>query len=269
MSYPIILAHGIARLDELLNVTFRYDDAPDDRFNYFKGIRSTLEDAGFLAYHSGVPWAASVTLRARALKQNVLQILAKTGAPKVNIIAHSMGGLDARHMLFDSQSERLHTKVGAVVTIGTPHLGMSFADFGVQRYRLAITVFNSLGLDLEGFEDLTTDACGKFNEMAANFEATCGVVFRTLAGVQTLSATFFPLKLSWAYINDHEGANDGLVPLSSARWKDEYFKQQIVADHLNEIGWWDPDDVREGESPGELESRIRQLYVAIATDLPG
>jgi triacylglycerol esterase/lipase EstA (alpha/beta hydrolase family) len=42
----------------------------------------------------------------------------------VHIIAHSMGGLDARHLIVDIVT--MADKVGTLATIGTPHLGTSF-----------------------------------------------------------------------------------------------------------------------------------------------
>jgi hypothetical protein len=50
---------------------------------------------GFTVYHSNVSWAAGVETRATELKDNVIKIHEKEGSEKVNIIAHSMGCLNA------------------------------------------------------------------------------------------------------------------------------------------------------------------------------
>ena len=66
-----------------------------------------------------------------------------------------------------------------------------------------------------------------------------------------------------------EGENDGLVAVQSAKWRDEYFKDTIEeCDHLNELGWWDHDQMWAGESPDELLARIHNLYASIVQDLP-
>jgi triacylglycerol esterase/lipase EstA (alpha/beta hydrolase family) len=54
---------------------------------------------------------------------------AAAGAPKLIIVAHSMGGLVARAWL------RAHgaARVARVITLGTPHHGTSLAGFGVGR----------------------------------------------------------------------------------------------------------------------------------------
>ena len=66
-----------------------------------------------------------VPLAARALES----LRARTGAPKVIIVAHSMGGLVARAYLREYGVER----VAHVFTLGTPHHGTSLARRGIGR----------------------------------------------------------------------------------------------------------------------------------------
>jgi triacylglycerol lipase len=276
-TYPIVLAHGTCRFDQLLADTVKDDHRPDAT-QYFRLIRSTLRDAGFTAEHSSVPWAAGVRTRAAKLKSEVQRILQETGAPKVHIVAHSMGGLDARHMLFEHQPEHMHDQVASLTTIGTPHLGTTFADWGVANSGAVLGLLDLIGINgLDGFRDLTTAACVAFDRQAEAFERGCGVRFATYAGVQPRDRIFAPLQLSWHLIHVHEGDNDGLVSLRSATWRPEYFqKPAIDADHLNELGWWEPDDFAllrwppappRLETPAQLEKRIQALYLQIARGL--
>jgi triacylglycerol lipase len=253
------------------------DNTADDRTHYFRRIRSTLMAHGFVVFHSNVSWAAGVSRRAAELQANVERVLRETGAAKVHIVAHSMGGLDGRHMLFEHQADRMHEKVASLSTIGTPHWGTAFADWGIQLGTVFLRLLEILGIDdIDGFKDLTTAACRRFNAAAADFERTCGVTFHAYAGVQDLDAIFEPLRFSWQLIADAEGPNDGLVSLSSARWSDEYFQAPVLnADHLNQLGWWEPNDFRRlpfvmrrsGETQEQLEQRIRQVYIDLATRL--
>jgi triacylglycerol lipase len=282
MTYPIVLAHGIARFDVLLRDLLKDEERADDSTHYFRLIRSTLQAAGFNTYHSSVPWAESVAVRSRALRANVEQVLAASGARKAHIIAHSMGGLDARHMLFDGRADGLHGRIASVTTIGTPHRGTSFADWGVTSESVLLAILATLGITtIDGFRDLTTKSCAAFNAQAESFELRCGVAFRAYAGAQDLPYVFEPLKLAWHIIKHHEGDNDGLVAVSSARWRDEFAAPTVInADHLNEVGWWEPNDLGFGldfarfpprprlpELPGKLGERIRGLYLQIARDL--
>jgi triacylglycerol lipase len=280
LTYPIMLAHGIARFDKVIDPVFDNDNTADDRTHYFRRIRSTLLAHGFDVIHSNVSWAGSVNQRAADLKANVEAVLqARPGITKVHIIAHSMGGLDARHMLFEHQDAKMHEKVASISTIGTPHWGTSFADWGMRAFGDFLLGFlDSLGINtLDGFRDLTTSACSAFNAQAEAFEQTCGVRFSTFAGTQDLKFIFAPLRFSWRIVNHFEGRNDGLVSLASAKWKDAYFRApDLRADHLNQLGWWEPNELRrpllrlapdEGETRQQLEERIRQFYVDLAQQL--
>jgi triacylglycerol lipase len=129
-THPIVLAHGIARFDVLLDMLLDVDnDDALDHKHYFKGIRTHLKAHGFEAWHTQVDWAGSVQKRSSDLKRAVEAVLRDTGAEKIHIIAHSMGGLDARHMLFDNRNDGFHRKVASVSTISTPHRGSPVADF--------------------------------------------------------------------------------------------------------------------------------------------
>jgi len=278
MTYPMVLAHGIARFDVVLRDILNDEERADDRTHYFRRIRSTLQAAGFTIEHSSVPWAAGVSVRAAHLKREIERVLAQTGAKKVHIIAHSMGGLDARHMLFEHQRDRMHEKVASISTIGTPHWGTPFADWGVTSASLFLRSLEWAGISqLDGFEDLTTSACARFNEQAATFERTCNVTFQTYAGAQEVLYVFAPLQFSWHMIKIHDGDNDGLVSVRSAQWRPEYFQEPVInADHLNEIGWWEPNDLHRrlvlagpplGETQAELEGRIRGFYLSLARKL--
>jgi len=277
MAYPIVLAHGVCRFDVLWNQVLRVDDSDDpkiDRLHYFKGIRTMLKGKGYAAYHSRVAWAADVNTRAHDLKQNLLRILNDSKAEKVNIIAHSMGGLDARHMLFnDRVLGKIHERVASVTTISTPHEGSPFADWGLEHFPQLPDVFQKIGLDVNGLRDLRTETCKRYNDdpEVRAFEADCEatIKFQTYAGKQGFWGIFSLLKGAFRIIEQKEGENDGLVSIRSAQWRPGYLQKVLDdTDHLNELGWWNPDQIAAGESPSELHSRIHQFYAAIALQLP-
>jgi triacylglycerol lipase len=265
--YPIVLAHGICRFDELTDMAFDIDDAADDRFHYFRRIRSTLKAHGYEAHHSHVSWAAGLETRAAELRDELVRITEGfTRAPRVFVIAHSMGGLDARHMMFRFG---MYDRVAGLATVGTPHWGTSFADWGIEHLNSALDVVGRWGLDLNGFRDLTRASCRAFNEQAEAAERAGGVRFRTYAGAQTEDRVAFFLRIPWRIIQREEGANDGLVSVQSARWRDEYFVRTIDADHRNEIGWWDEGDAGNERALAAFRERIESFYVEVAADLVG
>ena len=277
MTYPIVLAHGVCRFDALLNDALDLDNNDDpelDNLHYFKGIRTMLKQKGYIVYHSNVAWAAGVEKRADDLKENLLKILKETQAEKINIIAHSMGGLDARHMMFNDRSDgEIHQRVASLTTISTPHEGSPFADWGLDNLTLLHSLIQKLGVDLSALKDLRTDTCKTFNEHqdVKEFEMACKdtIKLQTYAGKQDFWGIFSGLKIPFEIIRKTEGENDGMVSVRSARWREEYFKGTLdKTDHLNEMGWWDPDQLLANESPDDLLARIHSFYAGIAGQLP-
>lgn len=269
-KFPILLAHGIAPFDQLTEELFAIDNSATDDLHYFKGIRTMLMKAGYSVYHSRVEWAAPVDDRAADLKENVLRVLKLSGQEKLHIVAHSMGGLDARHMLFNYQAEKIHQKIVSLSTISTPHLGTSFADWGIANGNEFIDFcLKTFQADLRGFRDLTRGSCKSFNEKAKNFEATCGVKFYTFAGRQFFQEIMTALKFSYAIIFANEkDDNDGLVSVNSAAWEKKYFKQIWNADHLNELAWIDIANlIWSTETESQFTERIHKHYRDLAAIL--
>jgi triacylglycerol lipase len=217
---PIVLAHGIARFDillELLRTKLQFPETEfGDQFQYFKLIRTHLESHGFRVFHPNQDFAGPVDLRAEQLRSRVNEVLASTGAEKVNIIAHSMGGLDARHMIVD---KGMADKVANLVTIGTPHLGTILADRVIDHGGFFLKEGLRPIVNLDGFDDLRITACDDFNRRAEHQEATNGVNYRTFAAFEERTLVFLPLVQSWMFIRDHAGRNDGLVPVFSQACK--------------------------------------------------
>jgi triacylglycerol lipase len=275
MTFPIVLAHGIARFDALGDQILHLDNTPDphlDCLHYFKCIRTMLGSHGFNVWHSSVPWAAGVQTRAEQLRLNVLDILKKTGAEKVSIIAHSMGGLDTRHMMFnDRNTGRIHEKIAALVTISTPHEGSPASDWMLENLPEVPQILKKLGIAAEGLRDLTSAECSKFNNdpQVQAFENGLAVNVTTYAGQSNLLSTIGVLKPFYMLIKQQQGPNDGLVSLQGAKWrKRDHQGVWNSTDHLNELGHWDLDQIAAGESQDELLARIHRNYLGIAQSLP-
>jgi triacylglycerol lipase len=275
VTFPIVLAHGIARFDVLGDRILHLDNTPDphlDCMHYFKCIRSMLGSHGFSVWHSSVPWAAGVQVRSEQLRLNVLDILGKTGAEKVSIIAHSMGGLDARHMMVnDRNAGKIHEKIAALVTISTPHEGSPAADWMLQNLPELPHMLKDLGIAAEGLRDLTTAECAKFNKDAQvqAFENSMAVDVATYAGQSNMLSTITVLKPFNVLISERQGPNDGLVSVQGAKWqKRDHKGVWDSTDHLNELGHWDLDQIASGESQRDLLSRIHSNYLGIAQSLP-
>ncbi|MFZ1985017.1 MAG: hypothetical protein WAU91_11430 [Desulfatitalea sp.] len=275
--YPIVLCHGVCRFDILWKDTLHSDnndDADIDQYHYFKGIRTLLRRHGYEAWHANVPWGAGVAARAQALARNIRTILEHPSKPdKVHLVAHSMGGLDARHMLFDERNHgKIHERIASLTTISTPHHGSSFADWGTDHLQEVLHIAKALGLNLDAMRDLRADRCRAFNQdpEVLEFEERIAetIRFQTYAGWQHWHGVYWPLKIAHKIIQDKEGDNDGLVSVASAAWGEKYFQEAWPqTDHLNELGWWDASQWSAGESAAVLLRRIHDYYLGIAEGL--
>ncbi len=115
--YPIVLAHGASGWDELFGV-----------YQYWYGIPAALEEAGAEVYVTEVSQFASTEERGEQLLAQVEEIVAITGAGRVNLIGHSHGGLDSRYVAAVRPD-----LVASVTTVGTPNRGAEVADFLRER----------------------------------------------------------------------------------------------------------------------------------------
>lgn len=113
--YPIVLAHGFFGFEDFAGAGF---------VDYFWRVRQALADDGeALVFTPAVDPFNDSTVRGHQLLEHIERILRETGHDRVNIVAHSQGGLDARvvaHVRPDL--------VASVTTIATPHRGTPIAD---------------------------------------------------------------------------------------------------------------------------------------------
>ena len=110
VQVPVLLVHGV-----LCNAGVWVRLARHLDRNGVRGLYS-------LSYG---PPLASIERFAEQLDRKIESVVAATGAPRVIVVAHSMGGLVARAYLRRYGSAR----IARVVTIGTPHHGSMMAWF--------------------------------------------------------------------------------------------------------------------------------------------
>jgi triacylglycerol lipase len=214
--YPIVLAHGFLGFDELA--------LGANRHAYFRGVAAQLESMGVKVYSPRVPMAASIATRAERLAE----LIRALPDERVNIVAHSMGGLDARYAI---SRLGLADRVASLTTIATPHLGTPLADMGKALLGRLVRMAGRF-IDLRAFTDLTTAQMEKFNREISNAP---GVSY---GSVVARSGRLRTNPLLWAphlYLSSRAGPNDGIVPSASQPWGEVVL--QVEADHWAQIGW--------------------------------
>jgi len=218
--HPVVLVHGLFGFDELAIGKMRHP--------YFRGIGPRFQKAGRKVIHARLPALGGIEARARELAGCVRAL----GEKRVIILAHSMGGLDARHAI---ARLGLASQVAALVTVGTPHRGTPIADLTAElAARLGIARALALaGVGLEALHDLTTERMERFNEEAPDVRS---VSYASVVGSVSRKRRVNPLLLpTHLWLAERGGPNDGVVPASSQRWGQVL--AEIDADHWAQIGW--------------------------------
>lgn len=218
LKHPLVLAHGLAGFDEIALAGVRRE--------YFRGVPVKLTALGAQVHLPKLSPFASVPQRAQQLADAVNALQAK----KVNLIAHSLGGLDARYAI---SKLGLATKVASLITIGTPHHGTPVADFGTSLgAKLGLkAILDGLGVDVSVFFELTTAHMKGFNLDVPDAKGVWYGSFTARAG-----DGMNPLLKPMVMLLEHKaGPNDGLVPAASQRWGEVL--AEVDADHWAQIGW--------------------------------
>jgi triacylglycerol lipase len=127
-------------------------------------------------------------------------------------------------------------RVLSLTTIGTPHRGSAFADWGVRRFaRLVCPVFEFFGLPYQAFRDLTTAGCKVFNRDTPDAR---GVRYFSIAGRFQSDWLAPQWQLPAAIVERKEGPNDGVVSVASARYGEVC--DVWDGDHMNLVNWVHP-----------------------------
>lgn len=129
-KYPIILVHGIVIKN------FKH-------FRAFGKIEKELRQKGFIVYSSNIDGFGTIETNAQMLKEEILDILKKENVDKVNIIAHSKGGLDSKYMI---ENLGMEENVATLTTLCTPHRGSIVASL-IMKWPRWLTKFIAFWID--------------------------------------------------------------------------------------------------------------------------
>ena len=255
--YPILMVHGVFFRD------FRY-------LNYWGRIPSALEANGAKIFYGNHQSAASVADSGREIADRIKQIIQETGCGKVNIIAHSKGGLDSRYAI---SKLGMAPYVASLTTINTPHRGCEFADYLLgkipeKQQQMVADAYNSalkkLGDTNPDFiaavTDLTASACAKFN---GEIPDPPGVYIQSTGScMKKPSGGRFPLNTTNAFVKHFDGENDGLVGYESFRWGANFI--YLKPDGNRGISHGDVIDLNR-ENIDTFD--VREFYVDLVSDL--
>ncbi len=223
-KYPLLMVHGVFFRD------MRF-------FNYWGRVPKELIRNGATVFYGEQHSAGSVESCAYELKNKIEEVVRQTGCEKVNIIAHSKGGLDSRYAITHLGMDKY---VATLTTINTPHRGCEYADFILEhapsgfknflanKYNSAVKKFGDTNPDfIAAVADLTAKNCKARNETTPDMDS---VYYQSVgARMKNSRSAGFPLNLSYGLVKFFSKTdNDGLVDVESMKWgsRHKFFEPQ-------------------------------------------
>ena len=129
-KYPIVMVPGAFAFDNVLGVV-----------DYWYGITDKLRDQGAEVYVTNLSSSEQLITRGEELYEDIENILAITGAEKLNLVAHSQGATAARYV-----ASLLPDRIASVSCFNCMNEGTLFADNlykFVNKHRLVKAVVNT------------------------------------------------------------------------------------------------------------------------------
>ena len=257
-KYPLLLVHGVFFRDF-------------DHFNYWGRIPAELEKNGATIYYGEHNSAASVNDSALELEKRIKEIVQQTGCGKVNIIAHSKGGLDSRTAIATTSARQY---VASLTTINTPHRGCEFADYLLgeipqKQQEMIAKQYNTVAAELgdknpdflAAVYDLTSEKCRERNEIIHDDP---DIYYQSVGSVMNeASSGQFPLNFTYRLVKYFDGENDGLVGIDSFNWGSSLQMVRLEKKGRG-ISHGDMIDLNRENLKG-LD--IREFYVQLVSDL--
>ena len=228
-KYPVVLVHGMMVKD------FSFWPA-------FRGIADFLRKQNVNVYVSNQDGLGTIAHNAAQLKAEILEILEKEGCDKVNLIAHSKGGLDARYMISQLDME---AHVASLTTLSTPHHGSGLsAKLLTMPTFMAKTVafFSDTCYKLLGDQkpdilqlgrELTAQAMEDFNQTVPNAANVYYQSYSSTAPHKKAFLRFIPYQIS-RYCEQDD--TDGVVAVKSSQWGNYRGSMDAELDHFKMVG---------------------------------
>lgn len=226
LKYPLILVHGAGFRDKTFGV------------NYWGRIPRYFGREGITVYYGGTDSWGSIESNGELLKKTILGVLEKTGAKKVNILAHSRGGLEARYCI---SALGMETSVASLTTMSTPHHGAEAMNIALK---FPILLYRFISVFVDGWSKLLGDSapdfyrsslqlsesqCSEFNRKYPEGNLTSievrrrvpnmdGIYYQSYATVLRFFFGDLMYLFTWIMVRVFDGPNDGLCPVESAKW---------------------------------------------------
>ncbi len=243
LKNPIVLVHGLGAKKGFGPIA------------YFHSLKPLLESWGNRVFIADLAFWNSIEHRAQQLADQI-----KTAFPneKVNILGHSMGGIDARYAAaYLNCSER----IASITTMGTPNHGCTIVDLVMDKLDFTkadkvdkvLAAVGIQGFSHRGFEQLSTK--NMKNETGSTIPDAASVSYYSVVGAIPDPVQKYALPVFWKthqILKDLEGDNDGFVSVQSATHGE--LIGVYAMDHYRQIGHF-------------MSNRSRQQYYKMMEDI--
>ena len=261
LKYPVLLVHGMGFRD-------------DKHLGYWGRIPNALKNEGCSVFFGNQDSNGTIEDNGRFLAERIKSIIEETGSEKLNVIAHSKGGLDIRYAISSLHMDRY---IASLSTVSTPHNGSYTMDkiMSLPRWMIKLIAFGSdTWLRILGdkqpnayrvFESFTTKNAEKFNK---NNPDSPAVYYQSYAFT---FSTPFSDSLEWFQhfvVKCIEGENDGLLTPRAVRWGN--FRGVYTGATNRGISHADEIDLRRRpftDKKGEGISDIVNFYLELVREL--
>lgn len=231
-KYPIFLCHGFGAIGSLVKPSPLHDPC------------MLMREHGIVAIAPNVVPYAPIETRAKNWVRLIDETCKKYQFDKVNVVAHSMGGLDMRHAI---SHLGIAERVASLTTIATPHHGTFLADLILKTPDLLAGPLSEI-VDWFGnnvYPDEKSDTISSVEQLSLNYVRehfnpdtpdveTVPVYSYSAAVGRGTNYSLNPIfKFQNSQIFDKEGENDSFVSVKSAQWGT--YLGCINLSHLNQI----------------------------------
>jgi triacylglycerol lipase len=210
---------------------------------YFNGVADHFRQQHHDVMESDTKPIGTVALRAKELHDQIVRHFGAAPGEKLIIIAHSMGGLDARLMLHTFPELAKHVR--SLTCIATPHRGSPVATglntlnvlspfrrlVGLLSPQNPLSRLNRFIETFDAVDDLSVAGATKIDALCPDID---GIRYAEVVGLgrkEEDTAKFFqPLAKLVG------GVNDGVVPRASALRPGRKPLEEVQADHADLVG---------------------------------
>jgi len=232
LNYPVLLCHGYGGFSMLISPSPMHMSC------------MRLRELGIHAFAPNIVPYAVIEIRAQQWVDVIRKLQGQYGYEKINVVAHSMAGLDMRYAITHLD---IAGSVASLTTVAAPHRGTNLAELVLTapeaiKERLGEladwfgeSIFPSEKSDaVAAVQQLTREyVTEKFNPHTPDAECIPYFSYSAAVGKGTEEPLNPIYRLQNQLIYQNEGVNDSFVSVESAKWG-KHLKTLDIS-HLEQI----------------------------------